>query len=96
MDRRTAENFAPSQSVTQAFCIAYTPFQRKFSQKINQFSKREELWQLPDLLSRPYVRVSDPGAPGEIDRLRLRFFWKGVVHFMVQGSHGLINLQCFP
>ena len=26
----------------------------------------------------PYVRVSDPGAPGKIGRLNLRFFWRRV------------------
>ena len=26
----------------------------------------------------PYVRVSDPGAPGKMDRLMMRFFWKRV------------------
>ena len=29
-------------------------------------------------ISRPYVRVSDPRAPGIMDRLKLRFFWKRV------------------
>ena len=28
--------------------------------------------------SKPYVRVSDPGAPGKMDRLNLRFFWRRV------------------
>ena len=28
--------------------------------------------------SRPYVRVSDPGAPEKMERLKLRFFWKRV------------------
>ena len=26
--------------------------------------------------SRPYVKVIDPGAPGKMDRLNLRFFWR--------------------
>ena len=30
--------------------------------------------------SRPYVRVSDPGAPGKMDRFMLRFFWKRLYH----------------
>ncbi len=30
------------------------------------------------LESRPYVRVSDPGASGKMDRLKLRFFWERV------------------
>ncbi len=30
------------------------------------------------VIYRPYVRVSDPGAPGKMDRLMLRFFWKRV------------------
>ncbi len=28
--------------------------------------------------SRPYVRVTGLGAPGKLDRLMLRFFWKRV------------------
>ena len=30
------------------------------------------------LIKTLYVRVSDPGAPGKMDRLMLRFFWKRV------------------
>ena len=29
----------------------------------------------------PYVRASDPGAPGKMDRLKLRFLFEKSVHY---------------
>ena len=29
---------------------------------------------------RPYVKVSDPGEPGKMDRLNISFFWRRVYH----------------
>ncbi len=43
--------------------------------------------------SRPYVKVSDPGTPGKMDRLNLSFFWRRVYNSVHWQSNELFHFD---